>query len=234
MDVVIDFLRGPLFRFSIAVVILGLSRHVVLSVVGFWRARSRAGHKQIDFGSVLVRTVSTLNPMRYMLGGRWFYTVLSVLFHVGVILVPLLFLGHIRLWERGIGISWPALPTVATDILTWLTIITGIGLLLGRGLFKDSREMSRRQDWVLPPLIVFAFVTGYLLAHPGSNPLDLKVTMLVHVSISNLLLLITPFTKIAHCVMLPFSQLVAEMAWRLVPGAGTDVVKTLGKEGEPI
>ena len=234
MDVVIDFLRGPLFRFSIAAVILGLSRHVILSVVGFLRARSRAGHKQIEFGTVLTRTVSTLNPLRYMMGGRWFYTVLSVLFHVGVVLVPLLFLGHVRLWERGLGISWPALPAIVADILTWLTILTGIGLLLGRGLFKDSREMSRGQDWILPPLIVFAFVTGYLLAHPGSNPIDLKVTMLVHVSVSNLLLIATPFTKIAHCVMLPFSQLVAEMAWRLVPGAGTDVVKTLGKEGEPI
>ncbi len=234
MDVVIDFLRGPLFRFSIAVVILGLSRHVVLSVAGFLRARSRAGYKQIDFGAVLARTLTTLNPVRYMLGGRWFYTILSVLFHVGVILVPLLFLGHIRLWERGMGVSWPALPSVVADGLTWLTVLTGIGLLLGRALFKDSREMSRRQDWVLPPLILLAFLTGYLLAHPGSNPLDLKVTMLLHVSVSNLLLLITPFTKIAHCVMLPFSQLVAEMAWRLVPGAGLDVVKTLGKEGEPI
>ncbi len=234
MDVVIDFLRGPLFRFSVAVVVLGLSRHVVLSVAGFLRARSRAGYKRIELGTVLVRTVSTLNPVRYMLEGRRSYTITSVAFHVGVILVPLFFLGHIRLWERGLGLSWPALPAVVADALAWLTIISGIGLLLGRAMFKDSREMSRRQDWTLPPLIVLAFITGYLLAHPGSNPLDLKVTMLLHVSVSNLLLLITPFTKIAHCVMLPFSQLVAEMAWRLVPGAGLDVVKTLGKEGEPI
>ena len=234
MDAVIEFLRGPLFRFSIAVVILGLSRHVVLSAIGFWRARSRAGHKEIEVGTVVARTVSTLNPVRYMLSGRWLYTVLSVAFHVGLILVPLFFLGHIRLWERGIGLSWPGIPSALADVLTWLTILTGIGLLVGRAAFRDSREMSRAQDWILPPLIIFAFLTGYLLAHPGTNPLGRELTMLVHVSVSNLLLLITPFTKIAHCVMLPFSQLVAEMAWRLVPGAGTDVIKTLGKEGEPI
>lgn len=234
MDVVIDFLRGTLFRFSVAVAVLGLSRHVVLSVAGFLRARARAGQKQIAFGEVLARTVHALNPIRYVFSGRWLYTMLSVLFHVGVILVPLLLLGHIRLWERSIGVSWPALPAGIADFLTWLTILTGLGLLLGRALFKDSREMSRRQDWILPPLIVLAFITGWLLAHPGQNFLDLKVTMLLHVSVGNLLLLVTPFTKIAHCVMLPFSQLVAEMAWRLVPGVGIDVVKTLGKEGKPV
>jgi hypothetical protein len=58
--------------------------------------------------------------------------------------------------------------------------------------------------------------------------------MLIHVWVSNFLLIATPFTKIAHCALLPFSQLVAEMAWRMIPGAGQNVVKTLGKEGQPI
>ena len=152
MDAAIEFLRGPLFRFSLAVLLLGLSRHVILSAIGFWRARSRAGQKEIQFGTVVAKTVSTLNPIRYMLSGRWLYTVLSVVFHIGLILVPLLFLGHIRLWERGVGLSWPGLPNTAADVLTWLTILTGVALLTGRAAFKDSREMSRAQDWVLPPL----------------------------------------------------------------------------------
>ena len=234
MDVVIDLLKGPVFRFSVAIVILGLSRHVVLSALGFFRARSRAGFKEIEFSSVLTRTLGTLNPLRYVMGGRWLYTTMSVLFHVGLIIVPLFYLGHIRLWESGLGIGWPGIPNALADVLTLLTIATGVGLIAGRALFKDSRGMSRTQDWILPPLIVIAFLTGFLLAHPGSNPLDLKITTLLHLSVSNLLLIITPFTKIAHCVLLPFSQLVAEMAWRLVPGAGENVAKTLGKEGEPI
>ena len=234
MEAVIEFLRGPLFRFAVAVVVLGLARHVVLSLVDFFKARSRANDRDFKIRTVVWRTLVTLNPVRYMLGGRWIYTILSVAFHVGLILVPLFFLGHVRLWERGIGIGWPVLPGVVADTLTLVTIVTGLGIFLGRALFRDSRAMSRPQDWLLPPLIVVAFVSGYLLAHPGINPLGLQVTPLIHVLVGNLLLLITPFTKIAHCVMLPFSQLVGEMAWRLVPGAGNDVVKTLGKEGKPI
>lgn len=234
MEAVIEFLRGPLFRFAVAVVVLGLLRHVVLSLVGFWRARSRANDRDFKIRTVVWRTLVTLNPVRYMTGGRWFYTILSVAFHVGLILVPVFFLGHIRLWERGIGLTWPALPGSVADFLTLMTIATGFGIFLGRALFRDSRAMSRPQDWLLPPLIVVAFVTGYLLAHPGTNPMGLQFTTLVHVLVADALLLMTPFTKIAHCVMLPFSQLVGEMAWRLVPGAGNDVVKTLGKEGKPI
>lgn len=234
MEAVIEFLRGPLFRFAVAVVILGLLRHVVLSLSGFWKARSLANDRNFKIRTVVWRTLVTLNPVRHMMGGRWFYTILSVAFHVGLILVPLFFLGHIRLWERGIGFGWPALPGVAADTLTLVTIVTGLGLFLGRALFRDSRAMSRPQDWLLPPLISLEFMTGYLLAHPGTNPMGLQFTTLVHVLVGDALLLMTPFTKIAHCVMLPFSQLVGEMAWRLVPGAGNNVVKTLGKEGKPI
>jgi hypothetical protein len=43
-----------------------------------------------------------------------------------------------------------------------------------------------------------------------------------------------PFTKLAHMILLPFSQLAVEMGWRFVPGAGEKVKKTLGREGEPV
>ena len=172
--------------------------------------------------------------MRYFTGNRGLYSIASTLFHAGLILVPTFSAGHIRLWERGIGIRWTALPAPLADGLTVLTLVTGALLVAGRAAFVASREMSRPQDWLLPPLIIGEFLSGYLLAHPGSNPLDLQLVTLVHVGLGDLLLIVTPFTKIAHCAMLPFSQFVSELAWRFVPGAGHEVVKTLGKEGQPI
>ncbi len=235
MDALIEFGRGPLFRFAIAIAMLGLLRHVILSIIGFIRIRARVGDKNIPYGTVVANTISRLNPIKYVLSAnRWFYSVLSIAFHVGLILVPIFFLGHIRLWRNGIGLSWPALPGDVADGLTILTIVTAMLLLIARAWSSESRAISRPQDWALPPLIALAFLTGYLLAHPGQNPFDFATTMLIHVWISNFLLIATPFTKIAHCALLPFSQLVAEMAWRMIPGAGRDVVKTLGKEGQPI
>ncbi len=234
METLIDFGRGSLFRFAVAVAVLGLLRHAVLSLWGMRQVLRRAGDKRFALGPVIKRTFVHLNPARYFVGNRRLYSVLSAAFHVGLILVPIFLLGHIRLWRRGLGIGWPALPMSVADVLTLLTVITGLLLLVGRAWFIASRQMSRPQDWLLPPLIALEFLSGYLLAHPGSNPIGLRSLTLIHVGVGDLLLLVTPFTKIAHCAMLPFSQLVAEMAWRFVPGAGHDVVKTLGKEGQPI
>jgi len=234
MDTLIEFGRGPLFRFAVALAVLGLVRHAALSLWGMRQVLRRAGDKRLVLGPIIRRTFVHLNPVRYFTGNRGFYSVVSTLFHVGLMLVPIFLAGHIRLWRRGVGIGWPALPASLADALTILTLVTGVALLVGRAWFVASREMSRPQDWILPPLIAFEFLSGYLLAHPASNPLDLQLVTFLHVGVGDLLLLVTPFTKIAHCAMLPFSQLVSEMAWRFVPGAGHEVVKTLGKEGQPI
>jgi len=235
MDTLIEFGRGPLFRFAVALAVLGLIRLAVLSLWGMRQILRRAGDKRpLDLGAIVQRTFVNLNPVRYFRGNRGLYSAVSTLFHVGLILVPIFLAGHIRLWRRGVGIGWPALPASLADALTILTLVTGALLLVGRAWYVASREMSRVQDWLLPLLIAFEFLSGYLLAHPASNPLDLQLVTFLHVGVGDLLLIVTPFTKIAHCALLPFSQLVSEMAWRFVPGAGHEVVKTLGKEGQPI
>jgi len=234
METLIEFGRGPLFRFAVAVAVLGLLRQAVLSAWGVRQMLKRAADNRIALGAVVWRTIVQLNPLRYFTGNRWLYSMLSTLFHVGLILVPVFFLGHIRLWRRGLGLGWPALPMGVADVLTIVTIVTGLALFVARGWAKASRQISRPQDWLLPPLIALEFLTGYLLAHPGTTTFRFETLMLVHVGVGDLLLILTPFTKIAHCAMLPFSQLVAELAWRFVPGAGREVVKTIGKEGQPI
>jgi nitrate reductase gamma subunit len=229
METLIAFGRGPLFRFAVAVAILGLLRHLVLSLWGLRQARRRAGDPNFSWGQVIARTFATLNPVRYFFGNRWLYSIISTLFHVGLILVPIFLAGHIRLWQRGLGFSWPALPAQVADVLTLLTVGAALALIVGRVGVGVARHLSRPQDFILPPLIALEFLSGFFLAHPARNPFDLQALTLVHVWVGNLLLLVTPFTKIAHCVLLPMSQFVSEMAWRLVPGAGHAVVKTTGK-----
>ena len=234
MDTLIEFGRGPLFRFAVALAVLGLARHAALSLWGMRQVLRRAGDKRLDLGAVVQRTFVHMNPVRWFRGNRGAYSVVSTLFHVGLILVPIFLAGHIRLWSRGIGIAWAALPASWADALTILTLGTAVLLVVGRASHAGSRTLSRLQDWLLPLLIALELLSGYLLGHPASNPLDLRLVTFVHVGVGDLLLVVTPFTKIAHCALLPFSQLVSEVAWRFVPGAGHEVVKTLGKEGQPI
>jgi hypothetical protein len=56
----------------------------------------------------------------------------------------------------------------------------------------------------------------------------------VHVLSAELLLILIPFTKLAHAALFPFTRASWEMGWHFVPGAGERVRIALGKEGEPV
>ena len=83
-------------------------------------------------------------------------------------------------------------------------------------------------------LIIVPLASGYLAMHPSLNPFDYTLTMFGHVMSANLLILTIPFTKISHVALFLGTQLISELGWHLVPGAGQKVAVTLGKENEPI
>ena len=61
-----------------------------------------------------------------------------------------------------------------------------------------------------------------------------QVMLLIHVLSAELIFVLIPFSKIAHCVLIPFSQLVSDLGWRFPPTAGKDLAKALGKESVPL
>jgi nitrate reductase gamma subunit len=138
------------------------------------------------------------------------------------------------LWERGVGIRWPAINQGIADYLTLLAIVTSLALFVQRVSAKASRALSRLQDYVLPLLISVPFITGYLAMHPWLNPFGYQGTMFIHVMSGNLIILLIPFTKLAHVALLPTNQLVSEVGWHFVLDAPDKVTKSLGKEGVPI
>jgi hypothetical protein len=60
------------------------------------------------------------------------------------------------------------------------------------------------------------------------------MTYLVHLLSAELLLVLIPFTKLAHVALFPLTRLSWELGWHLVPGAGERVRISLGKEDEPV
>lgn len=234
MRSLLNFAEGPLFRFAIALFVLGLLQQVVVAVVGFVRVRRQAGKREVRLGQVAAATLRQMNPLRYLTGARKGYTLLTLLMHVGLLVVPLFLAGHVYLLSKGLGYRWPHLKMGVADALTIVTLVSALLLIVARLWNDSSRAISRLQDWVLPALIAMVFASGYVMANPQYDLLPYPATRLLHVLAANLLLLLAPFTKIVHMVGLPFSQLAGDFGWRFVPGAGANVRKTLGKEGQAI
>ena len=233
MDAWTQIAMGPLFWTALAVMLIGLLRHFVLALWEGARAYQRAGDKLIPTGQVLANTLKWLIPVG-RLRNRWLYSLTTFLFHIGVILVPLLLAGHIALWEKALGIHWPALPNTASTILTLVVLATILAVVIQRVSARDSRALSRFQDYALPLLIAVPFLTGFLVMHPAWNPFSRDPTLLIHILSADLLIFLVPMTKLSHMILLPFTQLISELAWHFPPDAGSRVGLTLGKENEPI
>jgi nitrate reductase gamma subunit len=216
----LEFARGPLFRFTFALMVLGLARLVLLTVYGIVRTYVSAGDRRLLWPIIRQRTLWALFPFSRLHRARPAYSILSFAFHLGLIIVPIFLFAHVFLWKRGIGVSWPVLPPLLADVLTVLTIAAGLALFAARVGSRLSRTLSRAPDYTWPLLLTLVFATGFLASHPAWCPVDYRVTLLVHVLGAELVFVLIPFSKIAHCVLIPFSQLVSDLAWHFPPTAG--------------
>ncbi|MGD2215285.1 MAG: hypothetical protein PVJ64_00960 [Gemmatimonadales bacterium] len=233
MDAWLHWAKGPLFWTALTFMLLGLARQVGLTVWEAARAYRRAGDKNVPIGQVVRNTVSWLVPLKH-LPNRWLYSLTTLLFHVGVILVPIFLAGHIELWEAALGLSWPALPNSLATTLTLIVVVAALVVVLERAGSRESRDLSRFQDYALPLFIAVVFSSGFLVMHPAWNPFSRDPVLLVHILSGDLLMVLVPVTKISHMTVLPLTQLVSQLAWHFPQDAGKRVGVTLGKENEPI
>lgn len=234
MDFWLDLGKGPLFRLSFVLMILGLARVFILSLGGMLHAYSRAGDKSFSFSTYLKKTIVWLIPLGKLWRKRPYYSALSFVFHIGLILTPIFLYEHIALLGKSTGFMIPTLPDNIADYFTLLAIFGAIGIFLGRVLYRDARALSRKQDYIWPLLLLAPFLTGYICQNLTLAPQTYRIFMLIHVYSANMVMLFIPFTKIAHCILLPLSQFVSAIGWKFPVGAGDKVALTLGKSENPL
>ena len=235
MNELLEFAKGPLFRFSFAILCLGLLRLLLLTLINGFEAKSKGSDKNIPSGYVRKMTIGFIFPIRAF-RKKPFYSVVSILFHLGLLITPIFLFDHALLFDNSIGLSWLGitLSKPIADILTIITIIAGLLLLIMRAGNRISRAISRKQDYLWLVLLIIPFFTGLLCAQFALSPDTYNLFMLLHILSGCLIFILLPFTKIAHCILLPFSQWITARAWKFPAATGDDVAITLGKEGEPV
>ena len=229
----IEWARGPVFAFAFTFMVLGLLRHVALTAWEVARAMRRAGDKTFPYRQIAVATLKWLFPLG-KLKNELVFSLTSIVFHAAALIVALFLGGHIALWARGLGMSWPAIPNGLADVLTIVALVAAAALVLQRACASAARALSRFQDYAIPLVIAVPFASGFLMMHPGINPFSFEATLLVHVVSAELLFVLIPITKLSHVILLPGVHLVSEVAWHWPPDAGSKVAATLGKENQPV
>lgn len=233
MEKWLELAKGPLFQFAFLFMVLGLLRHLVVTLSGIIQSLRRANDRRIPYRTVMKATAGWLVPVKKVRTNIWF-SVTSIVMHVGLILVPIFLFSHVALWKKSTGLGWPALPLGPSDVLTLITIAALFALLAMRIMSRDARGLSQFEDYALLILLAVPFVSGYLALHPWLNPFGYSGTMLVHVLSADFLMILMPLTKLSHVVLMPCSQLAAEVAWHFPADSGRKVAVALHKEEEPI
>jgi len=222
-----------MFWTALGFMILGLMRHLIITISDTVRAVRRAGDKHIPYREAAAATLKWLMPISKA-RNRWWFSLTTLMFHVSIILVPIFLVGHIALWKRGTGLSWPAIPNAVADVLTILVIVSAAALVVQRAGARASRCLSRFRDYAILVFVMAPFVSGFLTMHPRWNPFPYEAALLAHVISANVLLMLVPITKICHCVLLPVTQLISTVGWYFPPDAGSKVAAALKKEGKAI
>jgi len=195
----LEFGRGPFFRFAFALMLLGLLRLVVLALL---RRREQP-----------IRAANAPVPQRVGALWRGARVVLLLVFHTGLIALPLFVAAHVFAWRRAVGFAWFALPKSVSDWLAVATVVAGAALFLMSSIdLARGVTEGRRPIWVLALLVPVA--TGYLAANFVLQPESYRALMLVHVYSGNFILATIPFTRAADCILRPLARSVERSFWK--------------------
>ena len=131
------------------------------------------------------------------------FSFMVFIFHITLLAVPLFLGAHNILWDESWGISLWSLPDALSDAMTVLLLISIIFLGVRRIVRSEVRILTQTWDYVLLGLTALPFLTGFLAYHQ-IGPYELL--MIMHLLTAEIILILIPFTKLAHMILFFFTR----------------------------
>lgn len=193
-----EFVSGPLVWIAVAVLVVG-SVYRIVNMVRLakqdtvimpymkldYSLRSIA-HWVVPYGSRSMR-INTL------------MTAVAFAFHICLLATPLLLAAHWEIW----GIDFPTLPDWLADAMTVVVILGGFYFLQRRLLVPYVANVTSYADYALLFFVVLPYLTGFIAYHQWFN---YQVVITLHALSGCIMLMIIPFTRIAHMIYFAFTR----------------------------
>jgi nitrate reductase gamma subunit len=131
------------------------------------------------------------------------FSFMAFIFHITLLAVPLFLDAHNILWDESWGFSLWSLPDALSDAMTVILLVSIIFLVIRRLVRREVRILTETWDYVLLGLTALPFITGFLAYHQV-GPYELL--MILHVLTAEIILILIPFTKLAHMILFFFTR----------------------------
>ena len=185
----IIFVAGSLFRI-ISMLITGKKEPSLYPATSFKDALRSIMHGLIPFGSTYMRR----QPL---------FALVTISFHLCVLILPLFLLAHIVLWYESWQIQWGSLPDLLADLMAIWVMLACIYFLVRRWAVPEVKKITRPADVLLLIIILLTFLTGFLSYHQWG---PYRPILILHVFTGELLLIAIPFSKLGHMLFFMFSR----------------------------
>jgi nitrate reductase gamma subunit len=123
-------------------------------------------------------------------------TVVTFLFHIGLIFTPIFLLSHNILWRESWGITWWTLPEGLADIMTLVVILCCVFFFLRRIFAPEVKFVAFDSDYLILFISFAPFMTGFLAYHQLLLPH--KTIVILHILFGEIMLIAIPFTRLFH------------------------------------
>ena len=197
-----EFVRGPLAWLSFAVLISGSGFKLFSFYIKGTNPKMLYPKENISNGFWSILTGLIPFATRFM-RDRPLFTIITVVFHISALIVPVFFMAHIVLWFESYGILWQNISNSLADIMTLFVLFSCIFFFIRRLVIPEIKMVSQTSDFVLLVLIFLSFLTGFLAFHQMG---PYRPLLILHILSCEVLIAIIPFTRLMHMIMYPFSR----------------------------
>jgi len=184
------FLGGIIFRFVQLLMLVNKTEKFIFSYMSLKYSLRSIGHWIVPFATVNWR-------MRPIL------TVVTFVFHLCLLFMPIFLLSHIVLWDESWNFSWWTLPDATADVMTILVMVGCLYFLVRRMSQPEVKFVTDWSDYLLLVIVAAPFVTGFIAYHQLSA---IEWMTIVHMLCGEIMLAAIPFTRLVHMVFSPLTR----------------------------
>lgn len=130
-------------------------------------------------------------------------TVVTFLFHICLVFLPIFLMAHVLLWDYYHGLSFWSVNDHIADVMTIIVIGGCIFFGVRRIVRPEVRYVTTWKDWAILILVALPFVTGFLAYHQIGN---YRYMLILHILSGEIWLAAIPFTRLSHMLLVPFTR----------------------------
>ncbi|MFZ5866865.1 MAG: TmcC family electron transfer complex membrane anchor subunit [Thermodesulfobacteriota bacterium] len=196
------FVSGPLVWIAFVVFIGGMVYQFVAMVRSAKKDKVIYPYMSAKYGlrSLLHWVVPLASKNMRM---RYEMTIVTFLFHICLILVPIFLTAHVVMFSMAWGPKWVTLSERTADWLAIVVILAAIFFLVRRWMLPEVRFVTFSSDYVLLAIVALPFLTGFMAYRQW---FDYETIVVIHMISGAVMLMAIPFTRLSHMLFFPFTR----------------------------